>query len=224
MPLPPEVCEECGKKINRRAIANVFECRVTCTACWRGLTREKEDRESEARENSTPATERQVQYARDLGLTSPAGINKRDMSRLISVRLLAKYHAEADSIGLAYSLDEDERSLRSRIWRRKTVYAWTISVCRHLLKAKWLFYREAGPLSAEIMPVVLRIEAGEKLVDRIAEQDEGYTDDFLDDLDDRGHEGDTDTWYLFGTEGPSPRSKAYLQTKEMLQRLAARGA
>lgn len=220
MSLAPEICQECGKKITARAIANVFGDRITCTTCWRRLTREQQAQEAEARELATPATERQIQFARDLGLAWPEGVCKRDMSNLISARLTERYRDEAHKIGLTCGPDEDERALRGRIWRRKTVYAWTISVCRHLLKAHWLFHVEAGPLAQQIMPVVLQIEADDRLIDMIDEQDEGYTDDFLNDLDDRGWEGDTDTWYLFGKDGPSPRSKAYQQTKIILQQLA----
>ena len=185
MPVTPEICEVCGKKITRRAVANVFENQVTRTACWRRLTREKEEQEAEQRELVTPATERQIAYAHDLGLTWPSGICKRDMSRLISGHLLQKYRAQAASIGLTYADDESEEALRSRIWRRRTVYAWTISVCRHMLKASWLLYHEAGELAQQILPVVEQIEADDKLVELISEKDEGYTDSFIDDLWDR---------------------------------------
>src|SRR5687768_8529362 len=84
MPPPPETCSECGKTISRKAIAHVWDGqRVVCNGCFRKLDGARRAKEAAAAAARVPATERQIRYALELGLSFPPDISSQRMSDLI---------------------------------------------------------------------------------------------------------------------------------------------
>jgi hypothetical protein len=177
-----------------------------------------------SRENHPdPATERQINYARDLGIDFPDGLSCAKMSRLIDRHLnplaTEEQKTYADLVGLWYSDQTTQPELQSLIDRFDTARAWVYSVCRHLAKAKWIEYSEVGAAAPVLNEIAIDVITDEKLFDSVCEQEEGWDDRFADRLEDLGIDPNkADRWYFFIRDGASSRSRIYKLTREMIER------
>ncbi len=97
MPLPPvETCSECGKTISGRAKANVWEeQRIVCTRCFAKLEKARQAAGVKAREGLAP-TQRQLDFARELGVVVPPNVTRGQVSALIDLGIRRRDEAEAD--------------------------------------------------------------------------------------------------------------------------------
>jgi hypothetical protein len=197
--LPEEVCEQCGKTISRKAIANVFDGRILCTACWRPLNRARAEQEARAAAAKIPASEAQLRYATEGRLDRPRP---------------ATLQAEARNLGM------EPEGMPGRVFdemlrERQLAQRWAYSVCRHARGAEWLEFIDSGIRPRELIPVVTALASDPALMDALWETDDGEAPLRFDDACyERGIQGAP--WFFFGRGGASPRSTLYARTRELI--------
>jgi hypothetical protein len=166
--IAPETCQECGKAITRKAIANVWNGeKVVCTACYRKLDRQKRDREAREVAASAPATERQIAYARDLGIVFPPDITSQRISDLIEAKVNPPASPQLLQLARSWGLDPQPgvrtKYVESLIWDRRWIVGWVYSVLRQLTGARWVVLSDCPVPVAVMMQIADAVAADKEL-------------------------------------------------------------
>lgn len=91
-----EKCQECGKTITRRMVANIVHGGVVCTACKHAIEHAKRAARpvpittADVVYDPDEPTPRQIAFAQHLGIDIPPGVRKWDLSDLIDKALADK--------------------------------------------------------------------------------------------------------------------------------------
>lgn len=109
--LPDEVCTACGVVITWRMKANIFDDQVVCSKCY-SSKRDRRERES------SPASDAQKRYARDLGIRFQPGVTMGEISTLLDAHIAIHGQSPAPK---GYDLFSDDGRIQGFFTRLRGV-------------------------------------------------------------------------------------------------------